>query len=258
MVMMSIMPLSPKEKLFVKEYLVDLNASAAYRRAGYVGKNANVNSSQILAKPSIQAAIQEEMATRSRRTEITVDAVLKSWWELANADPNELIEVRRTCCRHCYGVDNQWQRTQREIERDRIQWERSLAPAKPTEFQELGGVWYDPRKPPFADCPECFGEGERQVFAKDTRMLSPQARRLYAGVKETKDGIEIKMRDQDEAMLNVAKHLGMFTQKAELKLTDERNPADDLTDDEADAELIAAADEARERQATKAARAAKP
>lgn len=52
---------------------------------------------------------------------------------------------------------------------------------------------------------------------------------------------------------------GKVPQAVELnQKTDERNPADDLTDDEADAELIAAADEARERQATKAARAAKP
>jgi phage terminase small subunit len=52
-------------------------------------------------------------------------------------------------------------------------------------------------------------------FPKDARLLSERARRLYAGIKVTKDGIEVKMRDQDAALLNLAKHLGMFVQKVE-------------------------------------------
>ena len=35
--------LTPKQQAFVQEYLVDLNASAAYRRAGYKGNDADVN-----------------------------------------------------------------------------------------------------------------------------------------------------------------------------------------------------------------------
>ena len=46
-----------------------------------------------------------------------------------------------------------------------------------------------------------------------TRTLSPQARVLYAGVKQTKDGLEIKMHDQQKALENVARHLGMFQDK---------------------------------------------
>ena len=34
--------LTAKENLFVGEYLISLNASDAYRKAGYNGKNANV------------------------------------------------------------------------------------------------------------------------------------------------------------------------------------------------------------------------
>jgi phage terminase small subunit len=54
-----------------------------------------------------------------------------------------------------------------------------------------------------------------EVHAADTRTLSPKAKLLYAGVKQTRDGFEIKMRDQDKAMENVAKHLGMFVEKHE-------------------------------------------
>ena len=57
-------------------------------------------------------------------------------------------------------------------------------------------------------------------FPKDTRHLSEGARRLYAGIKVTKDGIEIKMRDQDAALVNIAKHLGMFVNKHEQSGSD--------------------------------------
>ena len=86
----------------------------------------------------------------------------------------------------------------------------SLAP-----FDPQGGEGYDGRKAVHPDCPECFGEGIAIPFPKDTRHLSEGARRLYAGVKVTGGGIEIKMHDQVAALLNVAKHLGMFVTKHE-------------------------------------------
>src|ERR1022692_4215591 len=82
-------------------------------------------------------------------------------------------------------------------------------------FDPAGGEGYDVRKPPHHDCPECFGEGVAIPFPKDTRHLSEGARWLFAGVKVTKDGIEIKMHDQMAALLNIAKHLGMFVTKVE-------------------------------------------
>jgi phage terminase small subunit len=63
------------------------------------------------------------------------------------------------------------------------------------------------------NCPECHGDGVGHNVAADTRTLSPQARMLYAGVKQTKDGLEIKMHDQQKALENAARHLGMFTEK---------------------------------------------
>jgi phage terminase small subunit len=48
----------------------------------------------------------------------------------------------------------------------------------------------------------------------DTRQLSRRAARLYAGVKTTKEGIEVKIHDQQAALVNVGKHLGMFKDKS--------------------------------------------
>jgi hypothetical protein len=93
---------------------------------------------------------------------------------------------------------------------------QKLAKAKqedyPHAFSEQGGTGYDPRKDPNPKCPECFGEGEEKAFPKDTRDLSPEARRLYAGVKVTKEGLEIKMHSQSEARKLIAQHLGMLGQ----------------------------------------------
>jgi phage terminase small subunit len=54
------------------------------------------------------------------------------------------------------------------------------------------------------------------VFITDSRKLSAKAAKLYAGVKQTKDGIEIKMRDQDAALANISKYLGMLVDRKEL------------------------------------------
>jgi phage terminase small subunit len=50
----------------------------------------------------------------------------------------------------------------------------------------------------------------------DTRKLSKTAARLYAGMKQTKEGLEVKMHSQDDALVNVGRHLGLFTDKIKL------------------------------------------
>lgn len=68
--------LTPKQKRFVEEYLVDLNATQACIRAGYSEATAKQIGSENLSKPVLQHAIQELMAVRSKRTSITADYVL--------------------------------------------------------------------------------------------------------------------------------------------------------------------------------------
>lgn len=72
------MALTPKQERFVTEYLVDLNASAAARRAGYSAKTAGAIGDENLKKPEIASVIQAAMDERSRRTEVTADYVLES------------------------------------------------------------------------------------------------------------------------------------------------------------------------------------
>jgi phage terminase small subunit len=70
--------LNPKQLRFVDEYLIDLNGTQAAIRAGYSQKTANEQAARLLANVSLQAAIQEKMQERSKRTEITADYVLNT------------------------------------------------------------------------------------------------------------------------------------------------------------------------------------
>ncbi len=216
--------LTPKQQRFVEEYLLDLNGSAAARRAGFSERSANEQAVRLLANVSIQAAIAAAMAARSERTKIDQDRIVRELWNVVTADANGLVEYRRTCCRHCYGFDHLYQFTAAELaaaQRDHQAQLRAARMAKKKitadqfEFDERGGPGFDARKPPVATCPECFGEGIGDVFLKDTRDLPPELRSLYAGVKRTKDGIEVKMHDKQGAAQLLMRHLGMLKDTVE-------------------------------------------
>lgn len=68
--------LSPKEKMFVVEYLKDLNASQAFLRAGYKSKRLDIGSAKVMGKIGVREAIIEAQEKRSERTMITIDKVL--------------------------------------------------------------------------------------------------------------------------------------------------------------------------------------
>lgn len=82
--------LNPRQAAFVQEYLKDLNASQACVRAGYSAKGANVTGSQLLANPSIAAAVQKGMALRAERAQVTQDWVIKRLQQIAGTDMTDL------------------------------------------------------------------------------------------------------------------------------------------------------------------------
>jgi phage terminase small subunit len=86
------MKLSPKQARFVEEYLIDLNASAAARRAGYSPRTAGQTGFDLLKKPEIQAAIQDAKQRRAARTEITADKVLREYGRLAFSDLRRAVK----------------------------------------------------------------------------------------------------------------------------------------------------------------------
>ena len=75
-------PLSNKQRIFVEEYLVDLNATQAAIRAGYSERTAYSVGQRLLKKVEIQRAVAAAQAKRARRVEITQDYVLSNLVEV--------------------------------------------------------------------------------------------------------------------------------------------------------------------------------
>ena len=63
--------LTPKERLFVAEYLVTLNASDAHRKAGFSGKSHAVLGHRLLTKVNVAAAIADAQAKRLENASIS-------------------------------------------------------------------------------------------------------------------------------------------------------------------------------------------
>ena len=69
--------LTPKQEKFCKEYLIDLNAGKAYKRAGYDGKGADQSASALLSNPKTQAYIAKLQGKVAEKFEIRLEDVLK-------------------------------------------------------------------------------------------------------------------------------------------------------------------------------------
>ncbi len=70
--------LTGKQKRFIQEYLVDLNATRAAKDAGYSEKTAYRTGADNLRKPQIADAIDKAMQKRGERTEINQDYVVNT------------------------------------------------------------------------------------------------------------------------------------------------------------------------------------
>ena len=157
------------------------------------------------------------MSERSERVKLTADDVVRHVSEITEADPRELTEYYRGACRYCHGDGFLYQRTPSELRNDFTEFEKAKHKAgAPQVFDMQGGAGFNPKLDPHPDCPECFGDGQGYSFIKDTRRLSPSAARLFRGVKETRNGIEILTRDQDGAVKLLGEHLGAFNKRVEL------------------------------------------
>lgn len=232
--------MEPKQARFVIEYCVDQNGTQAALRAGYAENSAQEQASRLLSKDMIKAAIAERMEEISVAASITPQKVLKLWWQIASADPNDIMQVRRVNCRHCYGNDHKYQWTRGEYE-TAVNTAINLGKEAP---DGMGGFGFDINAEANPDCPECGGRGDELIHVNDTRRLKGPARRLYGGVQKTKDGIKVITRDQDKALENIAKYIGMMVERKEISgpgggpVNLRHAKAEDLTDDELAALIV--------------------
>lgn len=83
--------MTEKQKQFVDEYLIDLNATQAAIRAGYKVDNARQTATENLAKPYIAEAIEKALAERSRRTGINQDRVIQELAKIAFVNITDIV-----------------------------------------------------------------------------------------------------------------------------------------------------------------------
>ena len=88
--------MTEKQKKFADEYLIDLNATRAYKAAYKSVKNDNsaaVNASKLLRNTKVAAYIEEKIAERSERTEIKQDDVVKELAKIGFAESPLIGEI---------------------------------------------------------------------------------------------------------------------------------------------------------------------
>jgi phage terminase small subunit len=86
--------LTSKQRRFVEEYLVDLNATQAAIRAGYSRKTARSIAEENLTKPDIAQAVAEAQAARAERTQMAADRALRELARIAFSDIRSLFDKK--------------------------------------------------------------------------------------------------------------------------------------------------------------------
>lgn len=87
---------TPKQELFIREYLVDMNATRAYLRAGYKvsEKVARTNGPRMLDNAGISTAINNALGRRLSKLDINNDTVLQEIAKMAFGNMLDYIKVQ--------------------------------------------------------------------------------------------------------------------------------------------------------------------
>jgi hypothetical protein len=88
-------PLTPRQRLFVREYVRTANVTEAATLAGYSPHTARVQGQRMLLNPRIQSAVTAEQVALQRRTNVTVDAVVQVLWREAQGDGPDTSSAAR-------------------------------------------------------------------------------------------------------------------------------------------------------------------
>lgn len=225
--------LNDRQRLFVLSYIKSGNGRQSAIEAGYSETSAEQQACRLFTYAKVREAIDSGRKRLEKTVMLDAEGIAQMWADIATADPGELTQNIHGACRYCYGRDHHFQwRTEREYRealQDRV-W--NLFADDDVREAAMNGAIEDPRLPnddggygyrltekPNPDCPECDGLGIEITRMADTRNLTGSALLLFDGVKETKQGKELKIQDRAKALENLAKHLGMFAGKVEAETT---------------------------------------
>jgi phage terminase small subunit len=86
--------LNPRQKRFVAEYLVDLNASQAAIRAGYSPRCAKVQASRLLRAGSVAEAVATAQAELAEKIGVTVERIVMELARIGFSDIRDVVQWR--------------------------------------------------------------------------------------------------------------------------------------------------------------------
>lgn len=85
--------LTPKQQQFVREYLIDFNATQAAIRAGYSPKTAQVIGAENIKKPMVAAEIQRLGQKTAQKLEITRESIMQELAAIGFARASDFVRV---------------------------------------------------------------------------------------------------------------------------------------------------------------------
>lgn len=226
--------LKPKERRFVEEYLIDLNASAAYLRAGYKGDKGGALAGRLIGKDRVRRAIELAIAARSKRVHVDQDRVITGLAHIAFADRRQLFERREAVTVTPEQLYNACRNTE---------WTLPFAQLSPAEQ----AAWT-------AAAEQANTRQSGGYFLKSPDDIPDDLAAVIEGVEVVTKSIgdgqveylhKIHFSPRLPAQVALGKHLGLFHDKG-----DPRNPRDKAIDESADdstllgrlRELVAKAD----------------
>lgn len=186
--------ITDKQKAFVDEYLIDLNATRAYRavyKAVKSDETAKAAASRLLTNVNVKDYLDRRMKDREKRTEITQDKVLAELAKIAFANGSDFAKV----------VQKSFKRPKYDEDTKEVIGEED--------------VYY------------------KTVDVELTEEIPKDKLAAISGIKSTKEGIEVKMNDKVKALELIGRHLGMFNDKLEVKgEIKTNNPYENLTEEQ--------------------------
>ncbi|MDE5801887.1 MAG: terminase small subunit [Lachnospiraceae bacterium] len=168
--------LTDRQRRFVGEYLIDLNATQAAIRAGYSRRNADKIGSELLGKTGVSRAVRRAMEARAQRTGIKQDRVIRELAAVAFSDVSDYARV---------------------VEKQAV-------------HTTAGG-----RQIPLFDSrgePVIIQDVELVL----TDSLTPDQKRVISGIRKGKYGVEVTLCDKLRALELLGRHLGMFSDRVEV------------------------------------------
>lgn len=88
------MPLTPKQARFVDEYMIDLNATQAAKRAGFSAKTAQQQAARLLGLLHVQDAISARQERLSKKAGVTAERVIRELARIAYVDRRGIVTVK--------------------------------------------------------------------------------------------------------------------------------------------------------------------